>query len=438
MNNPKILLAMLPVSWPNMPPLGLAYLQSYCAQGGIAADILDLNNVFYNKAGLELKRSWLLSCNTFLEDNIISIIMRDFPEVFSSALERMLKADIIGFSCFKSNLKSTLEIVKILKVRKPSLKVALGGPEITRQYFKTNSEFDQGLLGAADLLVAGEGEKSFLEFVSRGSFPQRTASFVQLEDLEGLAFPRFEGVSFSSYPKSASVPLLFSRGCIRSCHFCSERLLFKGLRLRPVKSIIEEIRYHKNKGMTHFVFFDSFLNADLKKLDELCAGIIAAFGSVPWEAQMAVRDDLDRELLRKIKQSGCYNLFIGFESGSDRALKLMNKGFTAHQAEGFFRKLHEAGLAFGISIIVGYPGESDADFTESLEFVVKNKGIIPKIEQVNPFTYYDGTSADEAGDYKRNPEALKRMEAFVREIKRNNIRFTNAFLGNLIEKRLNG
>ncbi len=434
MNDPKVLLVILPVFWPNMPPLGLACLQSYCAQNGIAADILDLNNVFYNKAEFELKRSWLLSCNTFLEENIVSIIMRDFPEAFAAAFEQMLKADVIGFSCFKSNLKSTLEIVKILKVRKPSLKVVLGGPEITRQYFKTNTEFDQGLLGAADLLVVGEGEKSFFDFIAQRGSPQRIAAFEQLPGLEKLAFPRYTGLDFSSYPKSSAVPLLFSRGCIRKCNFCSEKLLFKGYRSRPVESIIDEIRYHKDNGIRHFVFFDSFLNADLKKLDELCEGIINAFGSVPWEAQMAIRDDVDERLLRKVKQSGCYNLFIGFESGSDKTLENMNKGFTCAQAQRFFRKLHEAGLVFGISIIVGYPGESDADFTESLEFVIKNKGLIPKIEQVNPFTYYDGTCADKSGDYKRNPEAFKRMDVFVREIKRNKLKFTNAFLGNLIEK----
>ncbi|MFA6218074.1 MAG: radical SAM protein [Candidatus Omnitrophota bacterium] len=438
MNNPKILLTILPVFWPNMPPLGLACLQSYCVQNGIAADILDCNNIFYNKADAELQSSWRMSCNNFLEENIISVIMRDFPAAFQSCIETMLTYEIIGFSCFKSNLRSTLEVIKIIKVSKPSLKIVLGGPEITRQYFKTHAVFDQDLLGAADLLVAGEGEKSFLDFVSCSTAARKIASFVQLDDLSMLLFPRYNGLDFAAYPKSNAAALLFSRGCIRNCHFCSEKLLFKGFRSRPVKSMIDEITYHKNKGIKYFVFYDSFLNADLKQLEALCDAIIASFGFLPWEAQMAIRDDMDERLMRKVKQSGCYNLFIGFESGSDKTLERMNKGFSSQQAERFFRKLHDAGLFFGISIIVGYPGESEADFTESLEFVVRNKGIIPKVEQVNPFTYYDGTCADASGDYTRNPQALKRMDIFVREIKRNNFKFTNAFLGNLIEKGSDG
>ena len=139
-------------------------------------------------------------------------------------------------------------------------------------------------------------------------------------------------------------------------------------------------------------------------------------------------------LLRKIKKSGCYNLFVGLESGSDATLKKMNKGFSAQDAKIFFEKLNAAGLFFGISIIVGYPGETEGDFQESLAFVVRNKGLIPKIEQVNPFVYYEGTPVLPAGGYRPNKASLQRMWLFIKEIKRDRFKYTNAFLGNLVEK----
>lgn len=142
---------------------------------------------------------------------------------------------------------------------------------------------------------------------------------------------------------------------------------------------------------------------------------------------------MPRTLMVKMKESGCYNLFIGLESGCDRTLQRMNKGFNGKTALDFFNKLLNAGLCFGISVIIGYPGETENDFKKSLDFIIKNKEYIPKIEQVNPFTYYDGTESNPDGDYKKNKDSLLRLEKFVSEIKRHNFKYTNAFIGNLIE-----
>ncbi|MBI5207464.1 MAG: radical SAM protein [Candidatus Firestonebacteria bacterium] len=143
---------------------------------------------------------------------------------------------------------------------------------------------------------------------------------------------------------------------------------------------------------------------------------------------------MDRNIFDKIKKSGCYNLFIGLESGCNNTLKHMNKGFTKEEAQIFFQKLNDTGLFFGISLITGYPGETDEDFKESLDFVINNKNLIPKIEQINPFTYYDGTNTLKSNDYKINSVSLEKMNIFINEIKKNNFKYTNAFLGNLIEK----
>ena len=198
---------------------------------------------------------------------------------------------------------------------------------------------------------------------------------------------------------------------------------------------MEEIRYHRRKSHSdYFIFFDSLLNADLAALEELCDKIMENFGVLRWEAQMVIRSDMSESLLKKMKKSGCYHLFIGLESGCAATLRRMNKGFSPDEASMFFAKLNSAGLTFGISVIVGYPGETRKDFEESLDFIVRHRDIIPKIEQVNPFTYYDGTSAAKEADYKLNNSALSRMNYFLRRIKEYRFRYTNAFLGNLIEK----
>ncbi|MFH1440986.1 MAG: radical SAM protein [Candidatus Omnitrophota bacterium] len=434
--NHNVLLTILPVFWPKMVPVGLGYLQCYLAKNNIKAEILDLNNYFYNLADEGLKREWLVSCNSTLENGILSIIKDNYSKEIEAVVERLLGYGVLGFSCFKSNFKTTLEVAAILKSRRPDIKIIFGGPEISRLFFKGNGKFDNEIMELADFLVVGEGEKALCEvFKERENLVDKVIVFNELADLRGLDFPIYEGIEFKDYPRKDALPVQFSRGCIRKCAFCSERLLYKGFRRRQVDVVIDEIKYHRAKNkINYFVFFDSLINADLNALEDFCDGIIENFGSLNWEAQIAVRPDMPDGLFKKIKASGCYNLFVGLESGSDRTLKQMNKGFISGEAVNFFRKLNNAGLFFGVSMIVGYPGETDEDFKQSLDFIIRNKEIIPKIEQVNPFTYYEGTALDRKADYKFNNKSLERMEVFVREIKKYGFRYTNAFIGNLVEK----
>lgn len=443
----NILLTIFPVFWPKMPPIGLGYLQSYLLNNGINAEIIDLNNLFYNLSGTDLRKQWLISCNVSFEKAVLGIIKRNHPKQYDAVISKLLSFDVIGVSCFKSNFITTVEIINALKSKRKDIKIILGGPEITRQFLKNHGRFDGKLMQLVDLFVAGEGELPLYNFmvmnpafggmkffVKGKKYIGKTAKFEQLADLSSLSFPRYQGIDFNAYPKSDAVAVQFSRGCIRKCNFCSERLLYKNFRGRQAQSIIEEIGYHKKNNIKYFVFFDSLINADINALEDLCDKIIDNFGSVNWEAQIAIRSDMKQAVFEKMKRSGCYNLFVGLESGCDKTLSNMNKGFTSRGAVNFFNQLKRAGLFFGVSVIIGYPGETDSDFEESMEFIIRNIDIIPKIEQVNPFTYYDGTPADRACDYKINKISLGRTESFIRAIKQHGFKYTNAFLGNLMEK----
>ncbi|MBN1410982.1 MAG: B12-binding domain-containing radical SAM protein [Spirochaetales bacterium] len=434
MRHTPSLLVTAPVIWPNMPPIGLGFLQAHLLRHGIACDLFDMNNFFYRQAHPDLKREWLVSCNHRLEHGIFSILKKNYQQAFDQALEKLSRYPAVGFSCFKSNFGTTMEFIRLLKAGRKSQRIILGGPELARLYFRNGRRFKGQWTELADFMVVGEGETPLLEYLS-GKASDKTAEFSQLPDLAVLPFPEYTGISFTDYPKRGAYPVQWSRGCIRGCRFCSERLLFRGYRIRPVDSLLEEIRYHRKvNGIKSIVFFDSLVNADYEKLNELCDRIIMEWGQVPWEAQLAIRPEMNESLLKKMKESGCYNLFVGLESGSDSVLKRMNKGYTAGEALRFFRKLNITALKFGISLITGYPGETEAEFRESLDFVIQNRGLIPKIEQVNPFTYYDGTEADRAFDYRNNPQAMQWLDIWIGELRKHNIKFIKAFIGNLVEK----
>jgi len=287
----NILLTIMPVFWPKMPPLGLACLKSYMARQGIEVDVLDLNAYFYNLASPELRRSWLQSCNTGLEENIIKIIKSRFPAEFNSVFEKMRRYDCVGFSCFKSNFVATLEVAGAIKSINKDARILLGGPEIARRYFKTKGEFDIETKSLADLLVVGEGERALAGYFS-GAIKDRLVKFEEFESLDDYPELTYDGFDLSSYPRKGAISLMFSRGCARKCRFCSERLLYKGLRTRGVNSLLDEISFHiTQNGVRDFIFHDSMFNCDLKKLNAFCDGVLERFGSINWEAQIGVRRD---------------------------------------------------------------------------------------------------------------------------------------------------
>ncbi|MDD5634920.1 MAG: B12-binding domain-containing radical SAM protein [Candidatus Omnitrophica bacterium] len=433
MKNKKIALALFPVFWPNMPPLGLACLKGYLEKNGISAKCFDYNNFFFTKADPALRSEWAKSCNRHLEDNILALIKEDFRQDFDRMIGSLSTYEIVSMSCFKSNFTATIGIAQYLKDARPDIKIVFGGPEISRQYFKYGKDLVGKYKRIADFFVVGEGERALLKYITGENTADPIALYDEMDDLCETGIPDYSDFDVEKYPRQKAVSILCSRGCIKKCAFCAEKLLYKKFKTYPVENIIREIAEYRKRGIERFVFHDSLINGDLEALERLCDAIVENFSSVNWEAQIAIRPDMPDKIFQKIKESGCYHLFVGLESGSDRTLERMKKGFTCRDALKFFEKLDQNGLSFGVSVITGFPGESEDDFRQSLDFIIGNKRIIRKIEQVNPFVYYEGIDLPEEYDYRFQAGSVKRAHLFIEKIREHGFKFTNAFMMNLVE-----
>jgi radical SAM superfamily enzyme YgiQ (UPF0313 family) len=433
MDDSRTALVLLPPFWPNMPPLGLALLKGYLGLRGIEASLIDFNNLFFNIASGPLQKEWRKGCSLGLEEDMPAVLKREHPAEYERMLKQLSEYRTIGFSCYKSNMNLTLEIAEILKCGNRGLRVILGGPEIARRFFRDRAGFPGDLSQVADLLVVGEGERALERYLSGGLSYAKAAIFDEIDNPDHFSLPDYSDIDFSLYPRKNAASLFFSRGCIRKCRFCSERLLYKKFRTCRVSNILTQVESLGKTGISHFVFHDSLINGDLRSLESLCDGLSDCFGRVSWEAQIVIRPEMPDRLFAKLKKSGCVHLFVGLESGCDRTLKAMNKGFAARDAVSFFEKLNRQGLSFGVSIIVGYPGENSRDFDESTAFLIANKSLIPRIEQVNPFVYYEGTGLPESVDYRLNPQSRERVGIFIARIEKAGFKYTNAFVNNLIE-----
>lgn len=361
----NILLVICPPFWNKLPPLGLAYVKRYLDMQGWHTDIVDLN----------------------VEKKDIILLSKEY--------------NAIGFSIFKSNESNSLKLAHAVKKVNSKIKIFFGGP----QCFSWQHTMTPKKALIADIVFTGD--------------------IFSFKDLD--LSPDFSGFNLEKYERKRALPILSSRGCFNECAFCSERLLTPDYCVRKPENTLNEIRYNKNQFNTKwFTFHDSLINGRLDRLERLCDLISGE--NIVWDAQAIIRKDMTKKLLIKMKQSGCFNLFIGLESGSERTLKLMKKNFTIDEAEHFFKMCNDIGLHFEISLIAGFPGEREEDFKETLNFIKRNKNSIPKIAQINPFIKYPGT------DVKSVPiqKGLERVKRLINTAENAGIKYTGAFINNLV------
>lgn len=430
MNKP-LGLVLLPPFWPGTPPLNLIYLNDFLQKNNIPCTLLDYNILFHKQAPAETQKEWNKSCNDLFEMNCDLRLKKEFPETFQKMLTTLASFERLGFSCYHSNFPMTCSIANAIKAASPQTRIIVGGPEITAQYFKNKNKI-KDIFTMFDAFCVGEGERPLLQWLTDTEKEKPIYLFQELLSFPKISPYSLQKMDMSLYTKKNTFSLMTQRGCIRKCRFCSERLLSRSLKISSIENLMEQLRLLKSKGIERVVIHDSMFNARLSHLQEFCTQIRKNFGSIPWEAQVGVRTDMSSELISLMKLSGAYHLFIGLESGSDNTLIRMNKGYSTSDALRFFNLLKENGLSFGISIIVGYPGETEADFQESLNFVITHKNLIPKIEQINPFVYYPGIPFPSGQYGKPTPEALEKAQYFIKKVQEAGIKTTKAFLCNLV------
>lgn len=412
----SVYIIQCPPSWIKTAPLSLVYLENYLKDRKIRVKVQDLNIDLFRLSKLSPKE-WL-TLNDGFEKGLFSQIEKIFPSYLSDFYESIKDYDTIAFSLLKRNSYFSFSLAGKVKEKFPEKRIIFGGPHTLFLEYKNE-------LDSQNFWVIGEGESAMLKILNGSA--EKLQHFEELENLDNLSFLDFNCLDIKNY--SSAIPLLSSRGCKFSCNFCSERKLYKKFRQHSPEYICESMNQLTQRYKTNtFVFCDSLINYSNEWLEKFCSLVTENKLNVKWEAQMRIDERFDIALGKLMKKSGCYNLFVGMESASDSVLKNMNKGFNSKVARDFFEKAVKSGLLFEISLIFGYPGETEANFEETLNFIAKNKNIIPKIAQANPFIDYMG---DFSNDVYPSQEAKSRIFKFIKMLELEKIRYTKSFINNL-------
>ncbi len=273
------------------------------------------------------------------------------------------------------------EVVETIRRASPA-QIILGGPGFN-YYAESWLEYldlDYGIRGEADFafpLYLRALERGELKPRVPGSVLRRNGGFEKAprdlpDRLDDTAMPAYELFDLERYRQNRISPaILTKRGCGFRCSYCPYHTL-EGARYRlksPTRVVdeIEHICRVTNPEM--FMFCDNNFNAPAAHAEAICREIIRRGLDIRWGTGDLRPTAFTDDFLHLLRDSGCAYVNLSIESGSDRMLKAMKRGYSRRQVEAALQGLERAGIPFGASLMFGAPGETPETISESLSLL---------------------------------------------------------------------
>ena len=299
-----------------------------------------------------------------------------------------LKPDIVGITTVTVNFPSALQAASDAKESYPKALTVLGGPHVTFLDEQTLSEHKD-----VDCIARHESELTILELANHVSKNQpknlkeidgitfrKNGQIVRnpdrkfIQDLDSLPRPAYKFFALEKYRYLGKMifPIMASRGCPGNCAFCpGHKMPGRLVRKRSPKNVVDEIEWLRDELKADaFTFYDPTFTFDKKWVWEICDELQKRKINLPWDCTTRV-DYVSKPTLAKMKQANCQIVGFGIESNSQKILNAMRKGTTVEQNERAVKIAKEVGLAFGLFLIIGYPGETAETLKETLNFIRK-------------------------------------------------------------------
>jgi radical SAM superfamily enzyme YgiQ (UPF0313 family) len=400
-----------------MPDNGLANLAGSLIREGHEAIILDYSNadtlkrLFPYRHKEELNSLVARIMKSFAEnkqpnhedinkfhslDNKISLLEKEKVHQISREIADYVKkerADFVGFKLWTGDgFEGSIMIAKELKKYNPGHPIFAGGPHV--DWFR---EKIFSVTEAFDVLVYGEGEETIvglaeyaeknknLEEINNLIYKQngkiRITPLKRIADLDNLPSPCYDSSIYPAMERNQKIKIVAfdeSRGCNNHCFFCIQPIKSGSLRKRNPKQIVDEMeKIIKNYGINSFKYAGS--NTPSELAEAIAKEIIDRKINIKYTS-FAHATDNQRDF-NLLKESGCYALFYGIESGSQDILYKMNKQIKVEQIKNAINATKSAGIKVIGSVIVPAPFETEETKKQTLELLLELR---PNAVPANP------------------------------------------------------
>ncbi len=336
------------------PPLGLLYVSAYLSSKNIENDVYD--STFYSQS------------------DQLNFIKEKEPKVI----------------CIYTNLMTKIEVVKLIQILKTIdynfPKIILGGPDVTYNV-------ENYLHAGADFLVIGEGEETTFELyhaiMNQSDFNEingiaflenkkiiQTPARTKFRELDELPLPNRDAIPNEKYLETwkknhgeSSMTISTQRGCPYTCKWCSTAVYGQSYRRRPAHLVAAEMKMLKDQYNPDAIWFvDDVFTISHKWLTSFHEEVVKQNAQIRFEC-ITRAERLNDEILRLLKEAGCFRIWIGAESGSQKIIDLMDRRVDVNHVKKMIQNTNALGIETGTFIMLGYPGETEEDITETIQYL---------------------------------------------------------------------
>jgi radical SAM superfamily enzyme YgiQ (UPF0313 family) len=336
------------------PTLGLLYVAAYLHRAGIDVEVFD--STFSTRAALDER----LSRGTGVLGIYTNLITR----------------------------RAVLDIITRAKAR--GWTVVLGGPESANypsEYLARGADtvvFGEGELTMAELLPAlAQKGPHRLEGIAGIAFRNDAGEVVtnsaraQIDDLDSLPWPARDLVDIQRYVDvwrehhdMGSINLITARGCPYRCRWCSHAVFGYTHRRRSPRDTAEELQFLIERYRPDAAWYaDDVFTIHHRWLYEYAGELEDRGIRLPFETISRADRMMKEEVLETLADMGCWRIWIGAESGSQRILDAMERGVTVDQVLSASRLAKKHGIQVGMFLMWGYEGETIDDIEATVDLV---------------------------------------------------------------------
>ena len=358
---------------PKSEPLSLLYIATFLNQKGHKAEVLDCE-----AEGISFEN---------LEVHI-----------------RNGQYDVVGVAMLTAMYSQSLEVCKIAKKVNPDIKVLVGGSHPSLRPKETAAE------EFVDVAAVGEAELTFLELLNAFENNQplkniqgiaykekgkviQTPEREKIQDLDFFPIPDRDLINMKNYRPSASYykqlpayTMMTTRGCPYRCTFCATAKT--GYRMHSVERVVEEMKILVEKyGTKEILIRDDTFTLNRKRTIELCNAIINSGLKVRWDC-ITRANLVDDDLLKKMKEAGCWGMHFGVEGGTQKSIDTVKKDTTIEVIKTAFQLCRKNKIETRAYMMLGLPNSTIEDDLATINFA---KELNPDWAQFTICTPYPGT-----------------------------------------------
>jgi magnesium-protoporphyrin IX monomethyl ester (oxidative) cyclase len=376
-------------------PMGIAYLAAAAREAGYEVSCLDA------------------VVHAPYQETPISAQVSRFGLSYEQIMDRVraFKPEVVGLSCIFSNQwPAVRELARRIKAEAPEIVVLAGGahPSFLSELclrdapvdYILRGESEHSLLDLLDRLKKGRpvAEVDGLVWRDRGEI-RANPKTAYIQDLDTIPFPAHDLLDPERYFKVAlpmgysflsprAVPIVTSRGCPCACTFCSSAQLWgRRYRTRSAENVLREMDWLVERfGVRELKIQDDNLTINRERAKKIFTGMIERPWHLNWNTPNGIAVwTLDEELLQLMKRSGCFEITMAIESGSQEVLTdLIKKPLKLAQAREVNRIAREQGITRAAYFIVGLPGETKDQIMRTVRFARELKMVWWAIFIYNP------------------------------------------------------